>query len=203
MAALAAAGAATSMAQVFSVNAVGYVTKTIPPGKFALISNPLKGTDNKIETLFAGLNVQVFKYDSAKAAWVTAQFDDLENKIIGAAASLEVLPGEGVFVKNLGKADANVTFVGEVPVGDLSNPLPKGLSVRSSQVPQAGKLKDTLGLAGESGDIIYRWTGDSYKQLQYDDLDNNWSPNDDIAVGEAFFLSKKNAGTWTRKFSVN
>ncbi|MBI2948686.1 MAG: hypothetical protein HYY23_13670 [Verrucomicrobia bacterium] len=202
-AALSAAGVATSMAQVFSVNAVGYVTTKIPAGKFALISNPLIATDNKVEALFAGLNVQIFKFDSAKGAWNTAQFDDLENKIIGPAAAQEVKPGEGVFVKNLGKTEISVTFVGEVPAGDLSNPLPKGFSVRSSQVPQKGKLKDALGLNGEVGDTIYRWTGDNYKQLLYDDLDNNWTPNDDIEVGEAFFISKKNAGAWTRKFTIN
>ena len=43
------------MAQVFSVNAVGYVNKTIPANGFAMISNPLKAADNTIDKLFAGV----------------------------------------------------------------------------------------------------------------------------------------------------
>ena len=41
-AALSAAGIATSMAQVYSANAVGYVNKLIPTG-FSMIANPVFG----------------------------------------------------------------------------------------------------------------------------------------------------------------
>jgi hypothetical protein len=39
---------------------------------------------------------------------------------------------------------ATVTFVGEVPAGSLSNPIPKGFSIKASQVPQAGKASTDL-----------------------------------------------------------
>jgi len=70
-AALSAAGLLPSTAQVFSVNAVGYVNQTVPAGKQAILTNPLNGTDNKINTImplpnnagYAGC--AVFRYDSA------------------------------------------------------------------------------------------------------------------------------------------
>src|SRR5512139_1316589 len=45
--------AATSWAQVYSVNAVGYVNVTIPAdgAKLALLANPLNGTNNQLNTI--------------------------------------------------------------------------------------------------------------------------------------------------------
>src|SRR3989304_4197401 len=84
-----AAGIATSMAQVFSVNAVGYVSKPLQAGKFHLIANPLIASDNSIGKLFAGVpgGTQVFKFDSAKSSLVTATFDDLDNAFLPASAA--------------------------------------------------------------------------------------------------------------------
>lgn len=207
-AALSAAGVATSMAQVFSVNAVGYVTTTVPKGKFALISNPLTAANNTIGALFAGApaGTQIFKFDSTKGSFTTATYDDLDNAFVpAAAAALTVVPGEGVFVKAPAAADVTVTFVGEVPQGNLSNPLPKGLSIRSSMVPQAGDAK-ALGLKGEAGDQVFQFsvTDQKYLTSTFDDLDNDWSPKlAALKVGEAFFLSKQKAGNWDRAFNVN
>src|SRR5436853_7293303 len=117
-AALSAAGVATSMAQVFSVNAVGYVNKTVPKGnKLAVISNPLDAGagNNTIGNLFKGVpdGTQVYKYTGT--TFVTATFDSLENAFLPAdAAATTVVPGEGVFVRNTSAADITVTFVGEV-----------------------------------------------------------------------------------------
>jgi hypothetical protein len=207
-AAISAAGIATSMAQVFSVNAVGYVTKTIPAGKFALISNPLTAANNSINELFKGVppGFQVFKFNSTSGSFTTATFDDIDNAFLPAAAgAATVLPGEGVFVRNPSANAVNLTFVGEVPQGDLKNPLPQGLSIRSSQVPQAGTAAE-LGLRGGAGDQIFQWNVDTqaYSTHTFDDLDNAWLPAlRPLAVGEAFFLSKRAAGSWDRTFNVN
>src|SRR5437867_2052515 len=146
IAALSAAGVATSMAQVFSVNAVGYVNTKVPGGgKLALISNPPTAADNTIAALFAGVpdGTQVYKFDDTAKTFTTATFDGLEGKFLpDAAAKLTVVPGEGVFVRNNSAAEIQVTFVGEVPQGTaaapLVNKLPAGLSIRSSMVPQSG-----------------------------------------------------------------
>jgi hypothetical protein len=207
-AALSAAGIATSMAQVFSVNAVGYVTKTIPGNGFALISNPLIAADNSIGALFspAPAGLQVFKFDSGTGSFAITTFDDLDGAFLPAdVAALTVVPGEGVFVRNPTGSDITITFVGEVPQGSLSNPLPAGLSIRSSQVPQEGTAED-LGLVGVAGDQVFQWNiaNQGYDVSTFDDLDNAWLPPlGTLAVGEAFFLSKLAAGSWDRTFDVN
>ena len=69
-AALCAAGIATSKAQVYSVNAVGYVNTALKPG-YNLISNPLDNkaaNGNTIANLFASLapGTQFFVFDGTK-----------------------------------------------------------------------------------------------------------------------------------------
>jgi len=216
-AALSAAGVATSMAQVYSVNAVGYVNTTLAPG-FNLISNPLVAQNNTIKSLFAdagaaaaaaGGTLQVYKY--VNGSYLIAAYDDLDGTFGPEPdASATVLPGEGVFVRNPGSAPLTVTFVGEVMQGTaaapLNNPLPAGLSIRSSMVPQAGTAT-ALGLVGEPSDQFYQFVpGSGYVISLFDDLEEPpaWVPAlQPLKVGEAFFLRKVNAATWTRVFTVN
>jgi len=118
-------------------------------------------------------------------------------------ANATVVPGQGVFVRV--DAPATVTFVGEVPQGTLKNPLPKGLSIRSSIVPQAGTAAE-LGLKGADGDQIFQFQVDTqtYYTSTYDELETNWLPAlKPLAVGEAFFIKSSNASSWDRTFSVN
>ena len=207
---LAAAGAATSMAA--HQNAVGHVTKTIPPNGFALISNPLIAADNSINALFspAPPGFSVFKFESGRGGsntgFAIATFDDLDGAFLPAdVAALTVVPGEGVFVRNPTGSSMTITFIGEVPQGALSNPLPMGLSIRSSQVPQAGTAEE-LGLVGGSGDSIFQWNtaNQNYDVSTFDDLDNAWLPPlGTLEVGDAFFLSKQSAGSWDRIFEIN
>lgn len=204
-AALSAAGVATSMAQVYSVNAVGYVNTVLKPG-YNLISNPLTAQNNTINELFKGLpfGTQVFKFNGT--SFTTATYDDIDNAYLPASAgSQTVLPGEGVFVRNGTSSDVTVTFVGDVPQGTLSNPLPAGLSIRSSMVPQAGTATE-LGFPGQPGDQIFQFdpVTQSYYTSTFDDIDNTFLPPlRPLKVGEAFFLRKNTAGTWTRTFNVN
>jgi hypothetical protein len=213
-AAFAAAGVATSMAQVYSVNAVGYVNVNIDP-QFNMVSNPLNAADNSVGNIFKNFQgtipggLKVFIFDNATSAYITIQWDDLDLKFIpDADAARTVTPGNGVFVFNPGTTQLKLTFVGEVPQGTLSNPLPKGYSIKASQVPQEGK-PDALGLPGQGGDKVFRYnkTTKAYDTFQYDDLDAKWIPDPGlpvIPVGEAFFLFRaQNAGSWDRNFSVN
>lgn len=217
--AVCAAGAATSMAQVFSVNAVGYVNKTIPKNGFAMVSNPLKAATNTVNALFTPVPVgfQVFVYTPGKGFDV-GTFDDLEGAFLPAAVgNTQIVPGQGVFVKNPTSSDLTITFVGEVPQGTLTTTLVAGLQIVSSQVPQAGTAKE-LGMpstteAGLSpGDQVYQFiTNDAtaannqkYYVSTFDDLENNFLPAlKTLDVGEAFFLKLQKANTWKREFSVN
>jgi hypothetical protein len=205
-AALCAAGIATSQAQVYSVNAVGYVNTPLVAG-FNLISNPLdnKSTDgNKIKNLFASLppGAQIFKFNSATAKYDLASSDDFGGGIVGPAAELTVLPGEGVFIQV--SAPATVTFVGEVPSGNLSNPLPVGFSIKASQVPQAGAITTALGYAPEEGDQVFKWDEATQKYNAHGFEFGEWSGGvPTLEVGEAFFLNTQVARNWTRDFRID
>jgi len=212
IAAVGAAGAATSMAQVFSVNAVGYVNKTVPKGQFMLVSNPLKAATNTVNALFQPVPVgfQVFVYTPGKGFDV-GTFDDLEGAFLPASVgSMQILPGQGVFVKNPGTSDVTITFVGEVMQGNLSTPLVPGLQIVSSQVPQAGTAKE-LGFPSTTeqgmtpGDQIYQYTpGTGYYVSTFDDLENGFLPAlKTLDVGEAIFVKMAKANKWDRNFSVN
>jgi hypothetical protein len=213
-AALSAAGIATSMAQVYSVNAVGYVNTTLLPG-FNLVSNPLNNTTgNTIQNLF-GTGIQgtipngllVYYFNPTTDAFVTAGYDDIDGVFLPApAAATVVAPGNGVFVLNPSSANVTCTFVGEVPQDAASNQdLPQGFSIKASTVPVEGTVV-ALGLPAAQGDLIYEWdaVNDRYVSASYDDIDQTWLPAvPNIAVGEAFFLFKAAAATWTRNFKVN
>src|ERR1044071_7161281 len=125
-AALSAAGVATSMAQVYSVNAVGYVNKTLQPG-FNLISNPLNAANNSVASLFADLknveNAEIFKYDTTKGytSWQIL-FGDFSGS--QDPTKVNVNPGEGVFVHiPEGTPAVTITFIGDVPQGTTASPL--------------------------------------------------------------------------------
>jgi hypothetical protein len=203
---LSAAGVATSMAQVFSVNAVGYINLSVPPG-YSLIANQLNNGDNKVTTLIptAPGGTTIYKFNGAGYDIIT--FDDLENAWLPAAAAgtLTLSPGEGAFIRNVTAAPIPVTLVGEVPTGSLSNPIPAGFSIRSSQVPQAGNLTD-LGFPAKPNDTVYQFdpAGSKYVINTFDELDNAWLPAvPTVKVGESFFVRKAVADTWARTFNVN
>jgi hypothetical protein len=208
-AALSAAGIATSMAQVYSVNAVGYVNTTLVPG-FNLVSNPLNNTEpngNTIGNLFGSLpdGTQVYRFAGSKFEIATKDelaggYDPVSER------NQTIMPGQGVFVKNNTTANQTVTFVGEVPQGNLVVNIPAGFSIVSSPVPQAGKVTPDLAFVPGNGDQLYFWnkTQQKYSIHTYDATFGEY----DVAlptldVGEAFFIRKNAAGTWTRNFSVN
>lgn len=201
---------ASAQAQVYSVNAVGYVNKTLVGG-FNLVSNPLNASNNSIGELFKNMQggvpggTTVYKFVNGN--FVAAVYDDLDNAFTPAsAASQTVQPGEGVFVFVPGTATKVLTFVGEVVQGQTSTPLPRGFSIKASVVPQAAK-PDAIGLPGAAGDTLYRYnpTTKGYTAYVFDDLDNAWVPPlPVIEVGEAFFYFRAGPATnWTRTFSVN
>jgi len=216
-AAFAAAGVSTSVAQVYSVNAVGYVNVTAPSG-YSMIANPLNAGagNNTVAKLFAPANVspsltansKVFIFDNSTGLFKTVTFSPLSQAWSptgpdGADAVID--PGNGVFFQNAGGAAVTITFVGEVMQGSLSNPIPAGFSIKANQVPQK-IAPDAAGFPGVPNDKIFRYipaTG-IYKTFTFSPLSQNWNPAlDQIEVGEAFYVQKGAATTWNRTFSVN
>jgi hypothetical protein len=207
-AAFSAVGAATAMAQVYSVNAVGYVNKALKPG-FNLIANPLDAGDNTVAKLFAGLSGEAILYTYAPGTGFKANAYGEDDGVWKWSDPGQVLaPGQGFFLRVL--SAQTVTFVGEVKQGNLSTPLAAGYNLVASQVPQAGKIQTDLGLDPANDDQVLTFNVDTqrYDVYTYDGGDWLVSGSDTpveptIAVGEGVWVRKKTAGSWTRNFSVN
>lgn len=203
-AAIGLAGVAGANAQVYSVNAVGYVNTALVQG-FNMINNPLVPEDNLVSTLFADLpnGGIVYKYVDAGDGTFTWEANALQ---FGnwSVPTQTLDPGEGAFVNS--PSPVTITFIGEVAQGDASNiTIPGGLSVVSSATPRAGLLED-LGFPTASGDTVYRWNT-AKTPPGYDAFSNffgTWSPAaPEVAVGEAVFVQKAAEAAWNQDFDVN
>ena len=129
------------MAQVYSVNAVGYINLTMRPG-FNMVANQLNRTpNNSLNNVITGVPVesQVLKFDNASNNYILELFDGTGwITPEGNPGTLTANPGSGLFFFNPDAANITVTLVGEVPQGNnLTVPLPSNFSLISSIVPQA------------------------------------------------------------------
>ena len=199
-----ALGIAGASAQVYSVNAVGYVNKSIPAG-FSIVANPLNNGGNKISDVFGANPGSLTVYRFGDAGFSINSYDtDFEEWDDGDAT---VAPGEGFFVLNSGDAAVNITFVGEVPQGNLSNGLPQGFSIRSSQVPQEGKLDVDLGFPTDEAVTVYQFGAAGYSISAYDSDFEEWDTADAqgpvVGVAEGFWVLRDSATNWTRSFSTS
>jgi prepilin-type processing-associated H-X9-DG protein len=203
---LGVATVASSLAQVFSVNIVGYINKALPVG-FSMVANQLNATpDNKVTTLFTAAAVEgmtIYKFNAATGGYVNVAFVD---GVWEGDATMTLNPGEGAFVYT--PAAATATFVGEVQLVS-SVPVPAGFSILSSVIPQKAALDTGLGMPVGEGDTVYQYNPATGGYTQNAFVDGVWegagggaAPQPDVA--EAFFY--RNAGaakTWDRTFTVN
>jgi hypothetical protein len=198
-AAIGAAAAVATQAQVYSVNAVGYINLTAQPG-FNLLANQLIAADNTVAGLLPGVpeGTSVYKFDPATGYSITTlDFGAWTDP------SVTLSPGEGFWLRNPGAEDMTITLVGEVPQGTLTTDLVVGFNLVSSQVPQAGLIETDLGLPVEEGTSVYQFdpvAGYSISSIDF----GAWSPSEPtVAVGEGVWVRAISAGSWTRDFSVN
>ena len=194
-----ALGFTAAQAQVYSVNAVGYVNKSIPSG-FSIVANPLNNGDNKVSDVFGANPGALTVYRFGDNGFSINSYDtDFEE---WSSPDDTINPGEGFFVNNGGDA-STVTFVGEVPQGDLSNSLPAGFSIRSSQVPQAGKLGADLGFPVDEAVTVYQFGANGYSISSFDADFEEWDSEPTVGVAEGFWVLRQSATNWTRKFSTS
>jgi len=207
-AALAAAGALSSMAQsnVYSLNIVGYVNLPVQGsgvnGKFTMIANPLDAGTNTLGNLIQNPPDGTFFYSWNGTGFTITQF------AFGAwdNPGLLLAPGEGGFISTT--ANFTNTFVGNVLTGNLTNHVGSGFQIIASQVPQAGDA-DSLGLtAGISdGDFVYKWNFANQGYDIYQWAFGSWSgPNNGttpppIGIGESLFINTQSGANWVRSFN--
>lgn len=196
------AGSLAASAQVYSVNAVGYINVSVPAKGYALVANQLNAGGNTVKEVLptAADGTVVFKYAQGSGFAVNSvEFGEWS------APTQTVAPGEGFFIQNNGAAAATFTFVGEVPQGNLKTALAKGLNLVSSQVPQSGKLVADLKFPAADGDVVYQWNAATQRYKDPNGLEfGEWSGGEPVlGVGEGFFVNKFAAASWDRTFSVN
>jgi hypothetical protein len=206
-AALGIASVASSMAQVYSVNIVGYVNLTVPRG-FSMIADQLKNApDNKITTVIPTPleNTEVYKFVGGSYKLLSYLGGAWESED---AANLDLTlgKGEGVFINS--PALTTLTFVGEVYTGLVDVSVARNFSIVSSGIPQTGKLQTNLGFTPVENDEVYKWNGSSFNLYSY--LGGAWEseaadgPEPGFLVGESFFVNSAGpAGRlWSRTFVV-
>lgn len=159
-AAVLAAGVASSMASsVYSVNVVGYVNITAPPG-FSLLANQLDLTpsSNTIEAVLGNAansaalqdcQVEIFNkgtssysldvYDASGAFGPPGWYDGLTGN-----PSVRVInPGTGFFFYNSKTTNVTLTVAGQVDQGTNTVPLTSGFNLISTIVPVQINLDTT------------------------------------------------------------
>jgi hypothetical protein len=219
-AALVAAGAATSMAQVYSLNVVGYINVSLTNG-FQLVSCPLQASpDNTLNTLFGNppslpAGSAVYKFSGASGSYSAIEIVSSRTGAWSLGGTNTLNPGEGAFLKYNAPAggpySTNVTFVGQVEQASggvpLSNPLYNGYQILGSQVPVTGGIQSNLGYSPAPGDIYYAFdaVNQTYAGQIYTFSARTlaWTPNEPTnAPGQGFFLKTSNTSPWTNNFIV-
>lgn len=190
----------TAFAQTtVSKNIVGYVNKTLPAGKYVLISNPLNNGGNTVAEVIK-VKGDLTLYHFVNGNYASSSFSSGE---VLDGGDVVIKPGGGFFAKS--DQGETITFVGEVAVGAAVAVKP-GLSVISSALPQAGTL-DALEFPTAADLTVYQFVNGSYAGSDLSSgawlTDSGKGPQVDVA--EAFFVSvDKNAASqnWTRSFQI-
>lgn len=212
-AAISAAGVVSSMAQVYSVNVVGFVNVSLTNG-YNLLVNPLKGTNDTIGTIIPTLNNAsglIHWNTNTQSYYTEIGFDTDANGPLGwDDPSVVIHPGEAFFIRSFG--NFTLTFVGEVRQGTLATPLTAAYTFAGSQVPIAGYLSGELGFAPSNGDAAITWDVQHQRwntALGYDTeangpqgWDDGTGPNLGIAQGAVILRGPGGATTWTKTFNV-
>jgi hypothetical protein len=191
---------------VVSVNMVGYVNLSLPPG-LSLIANPLYYTNNTVAFWWPNApdGAQVLKYLPESGDYEVSTFDGISSA--WSNPDFEIGIGQGFFFRNTSSEAVVQTFVGEVLQGTLVNSLPAGWSMKGSLVPQAGSINSLHNSPGRDGEVFKFWVNDGqgggdYIVSVYSGADGAWVPDLSLGVGQGFWIEKQQAQDWVRVFSA-
>ncbi|MBI3848821.1 MAG: hypothetical protein HY298_00815 [Verrucomicrobia bacterium] len=198
-AAVAAAGFAySSMAQVYSVNVVGYVSVVTSNNTYVLLANPLNDGTNSLGSLLGTMPNK-----SIAQLWDGTTFVASTK---GGSPSvwspdLSVPVGTGFFLKT--PSQQTNTFVGSVIVGpgqSVTNALPTTYALVGSPIPFSDTLNGaTLGLGVlPNKSIIQAWNGSTYVASTKGGSPSVWSPDLPVVPAQGFFVQSKAATNWVQ-----
>jgi len=214
-AAVLSASLVSTFAQVYSLNVVGYVNKTVAANSWYLWTNPLKTTNDTTATVMAGLSGDAANWaDSVVYGW-TGGYTDPETYVPGVGwlpGTVDLSPGKGFFF--FAKTAGTVTFVGEVVTTNNIILPANSWTLIGSSFPISADLQ-TLGFAGNDdgaghSDQVYRYNNG------YNDGDTfvtgaGWlgtgtppgGPVLDVAEGIFYNNAQSTQTTWVKSFTIN
>jgi len=189
-----------------SPNIVRYLNILIHPGD-NLIASPFNGIDNHLNTLLAlpadGIGSTICRSVANPGSCPSSIVFDGVEWTSPNPKDLIINPGEGFWLSYAGLSDAVITLVGEVPQGDLINPIPNGLSLRSSIVFEAGPISSLLGFPAQDGDTvsIYDSGSATFEVSTYSGA-TGWDSEPTLSFGTAFVLNRPGpASDWVRNLT--
>jgi hypothetical protein len=225
-----AAGLATSSAQVYSANIVGYYVHGIATNitgtpyqltnGYNMVGNQMDVdgtyTNNTLATVFGAYlpnGTKVLAFNGVGFSQTT--YSTNGSKWTGGAATnaidIALNPGHGVFVQipALPAKATSVTVLGQVWPGTIVQPIAAGLQIVSSAYPKEGGIGSTFGYVATPTDKVLRYNQKAqayYNQKTYGS-GGTWAGTQPAAgepsafIGEAFFLNAKGATNWSQTFT--
>jgi hypothetical protein len=201
-----AASLATSMAQVYSVNIVGYINVPILgdsfPGKWNLIANQLdNAAGNSVGVLMPNPGSEraltIYTFDSeiqdyVNANWDGSSWDDPD---------VQIGVGQGAWVLNVGP-DYTLTLVGEVKTGPQTHELVAGWHLIAPIVPQTGLLGTDLNYPTTGATTIYTFDASIQDYWNFNHDGSSWDEEPNVVVGQGMWILRTTGGNWTRTFNV-
>jgi hypothetical protein len=198
-----AVGVASSMAQTYSQNIVGYVNTPILPSYNLLVAPVSPNTTNNAEAVLPSLSSgdillvwtgggYAIEYFNGPSDWYDGNFNPIPQP--------DLLPGQGFFYQNNTGATKTNTFVGTV---QLTNTIALAASytLDGSTAPIAGSIESTnFNIPFTSGDIVLVWTGGGYAIEYFNGLgdwyDGNFNPIavPTLSLAQGFFY-QNNTGS--------
>lgn len=194
---------ATSQAQVYSANVVGYTTVVIPAGpSYTLLASPVDDGQGNLGTNWLDPK-GTLPNKTQILTWNGSGFNSVV-KVGGAwqaaAATTTIPPGSGFFVVLPATQTTAITntFVGTVIVpsgGSITNVIPTGYSLWGSPIPFSGDLVANpnlnLGhLLTVNKSQILTWNGAGYNSSVL--VGGSWVPSTaPLNVGVGFFVVQK------------
>jgi hypothetical protein len=208
-------GSVSLMAQstnVYSLNAVGYINVTVQPG-YNIVSCPLIASpDNTLNTLLPNTAGQYKKWQFWGFSPSSGYKEEIGQATSWSVGGLSTLnPGQAGWLFNPGANPSNVTFVGTVPSGSLTNTLvASSFNLVSSILPTSGDLLTNPLMnftTATKKDQVWQFTagtGGGFKETVL--LPSGWSAGDpqEATVGGGFFYFNAStaANNWVESFSV-
>jgi hypothetical protein len=187
-----------NVARAAQVNAVGYVNASYPNG-YVLIANQVSNRENQVDQIypFVAEGTRLVKFDGQN--WLTNEF------IAGSwmIPDMTLSPGEAALLRSPGAWTH--TWAGSILQGELKVFIPAGVSLRSSLIPQSGKLSQVLRFPEVVGTRIYRVDNTTgLWLLRATCTETGWEPEEPVLnVGEGFYVEAPREFVWSRTFVVN